>query len=82
MLIRDEAGGESVDFTVERTGRIPIEAAGKKRSPGHSGEWSRPGRGINRQLMGFEDVEVETDGMKIAAENDMFTLYRVEEGIA
>ncbi|MBE5775204.1 MAG: hypothetical protein E7337_14965 [Clostridiales bacterium] len=34
---------------------------------------------LRHRTMGFEDVEVETDGMKIAAENDMFTLYRVEE---
>lgn len=35
---------------------------------------------LKHRTMGFEDVEVETDGMKIAAENDMFTLYKVVEG--
>ena len=35
---------------------------------------------LKHRTMGFEDVEVETDGMEIAAENDMFTLYKVVEG--
>ena len=37
---------------------------------------------LRHSALGFEDVEVETDGMEIAAENDMFTLYKVEEGAA